>query len=71
MAATTAERRKRSAPTRTAIRLAVERRIIVAQALYAIGETLCAISTYMSTAVIVLVQVNFALPQDSRWLYQV
>lgn len=71
MAATTAERRKRSAPTRTAIRLAVERRIIVAQALYAIGETLCAINTYMSTAVIILVQVNFALPQDSRWLYQV
>ncbi|MGB9650985.1 MAG: hypothetical protein WCB01_04215 [Candidatus Cybelea sp.] len=49
----------------------MERRIIVAQALCAIGETLCAISTYMSTAVIVLVQVNFALPQDSRWLYQV
>ncbi|MFY9665040.1 MAG: hypothetical protein WAL67_13345 [Candidatus Cybelea sp.] len=49
----------------------MERRIIVAQALYAIGETLCAINTYMSTAVIILVQVNFALPQDSRWLYQV
>lgn len=42
-------------------RCAVERRILVAQALYAAGAALCAINTYVSIAFIVLVQLNFAL----------
>ncbi len=40
---------------------AVERRIIVAQALYAAGAACCFIHTYVSIAIIVLVQLNFAL----------
>jgi len=41
------------------LRSAVERRIVVAQALYALGAALCAINTYWSIAFIVLVQLNF------------
>ena len=40
---------------------AVERRILVAQGLYAFGACLCAINTYVSIVFIVLVQLNFAL----------
>jgi uncharacterized membrane protein len=40
---------------------AVERRIVVAQALYAVGACLCFFNTYLSIAFIVLVQLNFAL----------
>lgn len=39
---------------------AVCRRIVMAQALYAAGALLCVISTYLSIAFILLVQVNFA-----------
>ena len=42
-------------------RCAVERRILVAQALYAVGAALCVVNTYVSIAFIVLVQLNFAL----------
>jgi uncharacterized membrane protein len=40
---------------------AIKRRIIIAQSLYAAGALLCFISTYVSIAVIVLVQLNYAL----------
>jgi uncharacterized membrane protein len=40
---------------------AVERRIIVAQILYAIGAVFCFVNNYVSIAIIVLVQLNFAL----------
>ena len=44
---------------------AVERRIVVAQALYAFGACLCSINTYVSIAFIVLVQLYFALASQS------
>jgi uncharacterized membrane protein len=43
------------------IRAAVERRILIAQALYAFGALLCVINTYWSIAFIGLVQLNYAL----------
>jgi uncharacterized membrane protein len=44
---------------------AVCRRIIVAQSLYAAGAALCFISTYLSIAVIVLIQLNYAVAPTS------
>lgn len=43
------------------IRCAIERRILVAQALDAIGAALCLVNTYVSIGFIVLVQLNFAI----------
>jgi uncharacterized membrane protein len=43
------------------MRKGVERRIIIAQSLYAFGALLCVINTYCSLAVIVLVQLNYAI----------
>ena len=43
------------------VRCAVERRILVAQALYAVGAALCLLNTYVSIGFIVLVQLNFAI----------
>jgi TMEM175 potassium channel family protein len=43
------------------LREAVERRIIVAQALYAFGALLCLVNTYVSIAVIVIVQLNYVI----------
>jgi uncharacterized membrane protein len=40
---------------------AIKRRILVAQALYAFGAALCVFNTYLSIAVIVLVQLNYAI----------
>ena len=40
---------------------ATERRILVAQGLYAFGALLCVINTYVSIAFIVVVQLNFVL----------
>jgi uncharacterized membrane protein len=40
---------------------AVERRIVVGQALYAFGACLCFLNTYVSIAFIILVQLTFAL----------
>ncbi len=40
---------------------AIERRIMVAQSLYALGAALCAFDTWASIAFIVLVQLNFAI----------
>jgi uncharacterized membrane protein len=39
----------------------VERRIIIAQALYAAGAALCIVNTYWSLGFIVLVQLNYAI----------
>ncbi len=39
----------------------IERRIIVAQALYALGAALCIVNTYWSLALILLVQINYAV----------
>jgi uncharacterized membrane protein len=41
------------------MRSAIERRILIAQALYAVGALLCLINTYWSIAFIVLVQLNY------------
>jgi len=40
---------------------ATERRIVIAQALYAFGALLCVINTYVSIAFIVLVQLNYVI----------
>jgi uncharacterized membrane protein len=40
---------------------AVERRIVVAQALYAVGAALCVVNNYASIGFIVLTQLNFAI----------
>jgi TMEM175 potassium channel family protein len=40
---------------------AIERRIIIAQALYAIGALLCLVNTYWSLGFILLVQINYAV----------
>ena len=50
------------------IECAVERRIVVAQALYAAGAALCLVNTYISIAVIVMVQLNFAIAPRVRYL---
>lgn len=52
-------------------RCAVERRILVAQALYAVGVALCTINTYVSIGFIVLVQLNFALAPRLPFLSEV
>ena len=44
---------------------AVVRRIVIAQSLYAAGAALCFLNTYYSIAAIVLVQINYAIAQDS------
>jgi uncharacterized membrane protein len=43
------------------VQCAVERRIVIAQALYAFGACLCFFNTYASIVFIILVQLNFAL----------
>ena len=43
------------------MRSALERRIVIAQSLYAFGALLCVINTYVSIAFIVLVQLNYAI----------
>jgi hypothetical protein len=49
---------------------AVKRRIAIAQALYAVGALLCIVSTYLSIAVIVLVQLNYVIAPRIRPLYR-
>ncbi len=53
------------------IQCAVERRIIVAQALYALGAALCFVNISLSIAFIVLVQVNFAIAPRIPYLSEV
>jgi uncharacterized membrane protein len=50
------------------IRAASERRIIIAQALYAFGALLCIFSTYVSIGFIVLAQLNYAIAPRIRLL---
>lgn len=50
---------------------AVERRIVVAQGLYAFGALLCLVNTYVSIAFIVLVQLNFALGPPLPFLSEI
>lgn len=45
---------------------AIDRRIITAQSLYALGAALCFINTYCSIAFIFLVQLNYALAPPFR-----
>jgi len=47
-------------------RIAIKRRIIIAQALYAFGALLCVFSPYWSIAFIVLVQLNYAIAPHWR-----
>jgi len=53
-----------------AMLVAVPRRIIAAQSLYAAGAALCLINTYVSIAFIMLVQLNYVLAPRLRWLYR-
>lgn len=53
------------AETYAAMRGIHERRIISAQALYAFGAALCVVNTYVSIAVIVVVQLQYAIAP--RW----
>jgi uncharacterized membrane protein len=43
------------------VRASICRRILIAQSLYAAGAALCFISTYVSIAAIVMVQLNYAI----------
>lgn len=53
-----------------AITGALLRRIVIAQALYAVGALLCVFSTYLSIAAIFLVQLNYAIAPRIRLLYR-
>jgi TMEM175 potassium channel family protein len=53
------------------LRKAIERRIVGAQALYALGALLCVVNTSVSIAFIVLVQLNFAVAPRIRWLSRI
>jgi hypothetical protein len=48
------------------VSLAVKRRIVVAQSLYAFGALLCVFSTYWSIAFIVLVQLSVVIAPFGR-----
>ena len=57
--------------TTEAVSKAVERRIVVAQGLYAAGALLCVYDTYASIAFIVLVQLLFAFGPRTGWLSRI
>ena len=48
------------------VRGSICRRILIAQSLYAVGAALCFISNWLSIAVIVLVQLNYAIAPGMR-----
>jgi uncharacterized membrane protein len=52
------------------MRTALERRIVVAQVLYAVGAALCVFNTYWSIGFILLVQVNYAIAPRFGPLYR-
>jgi len=54
-----------------AVSKAIERRILIAQVLYAAGAALCVFDTYWSIGFIVLVQLNFALGLRIPWLSRI
>ena len=45
---------------------AIKKRIVIAQALYAFGALLCVVNTYWSTALIIAVQLNYAIAPRFR-----
>ncbi len=47
--------------------VAIKRRIVIAQSLYAFGALLCVFGTYWSIAFIVLVQLNYAIAPRLSW----
>jgi uncharacterized membrane protein len=49
---------------------AFDRRIIVAQSLYAAGAMLALVSTYWAIAAIILIQLNYVIAPRVRWLYR-
>jgi len=49
---------------------ATERRIVIAQTLYAFGALLCVVNTYVSIVFIVLVQLNYVIAPRIRLLYR-
>jgi uncharacterized membrane protein len=50
---------------------AMQRRILLAQALYALGAALCVFSTYLSIGFIVLVQLNFAFAPRIKYISEI
>lgn len=53
------------------VQCAIERRIVVGQALYAGAFALCGFNTYVSIVLIVLFQLNFAIAPRIPWLKKV
>ena len=53
------------------VKAATERRIVIAQTLYAIGALLCIVNTYISIGVIVLIQLNYVIAPRIKWLYRI
>lgn len=53
-----------------AVAVAIKRRIVIGQALYACGALLCMVSTYVSIGFIVLVQLNYAIAPRLPWRRQ-
>ncbi len=49
----------------------VERRVIVAQLLYALGAALCVFSTYLSIVFIIVVQLNFVFAPRIKGLFKI
>jgi uncharacterized membrane protein len=49
------------------VRASICRRILIAQGLYAAGAALCFLRTWISIAVIVLVQLNYAIAPRNWW----
>jgi uncharacterized membrane protein len=50
---------------------AIERRIVIAQALYAFGAALCVFDPFISIGFIVLVQLNFVIAPRIPWLSKI
>jgi uncharacterized membrane protein len=53
------------------ISCAVERRIVVAQAMYGVGAALCFVNDYVSIALIVLIQLNFIFAPKLPFLREI
>jgi hypothetical protein len=52
------------------VRGSICRRIVIAQSLYDLGAAVCFIHPWVSIAVIVLVQLNYAVAQRAWWRRQ-
>lgn len=53
------------------VNCAIERRIVIGQALYAVGAASCAFNTYVSIGFIVLVQLNFAFAPKIPYISEI